>query len=171
MEVDGDPAGDTDALVNDCKFNMKLHMADSAWKQVKKVILFLNCMWYLLCSHMVIRSSLPLFQNNFPVATKLLKELHREAKTNRGWLMQWVHSFSRYSHKRCQSQGPVEQISAMLKTIPLLGKKRISCYTAGSDGYLTVLECNHTFKFLKVKVLSLFNTPHIHIIFCKPDLK
>uniref|UniRef100_A0A8C9Y6X9 DNA-dependent protein kinase catalytic subunit n=1 Tax=Sander lucioperca TaxID=283035 RepID=A0A8C9Y6X9_SANLU len=93
MEVDGseDPAGDVDALVNDCKFNMKLHMADSAWKQ-----------------------------NNFPVATKLLKELHKEAKTNRGWLLRWVHSFSRYNHRRSQAQGPVEQIHSMLKTIPLL---------------------------------------------------
>lgn len=63
------------------------------------------------------------FQNNFPVATKLLKELHKEAKTNRGWLLQWVHSFSRYNHKRSQAQGPVDQISAMLKTIPLLGKQ------------------------------------------------
>lgn len=62
------------------------------------------------------------FQNNFPVATKLLKDLHKEAKTNRGWFLRWVHSFSRYSHKRSQTQGPVDQISAMLKTIPLLGK-------------------------------------------------
>lgn len=56
------------------------------------------------------------------MATKLLKELHREAKTNRGWLLRWVHSFSRYYHKRSQTQGPVDQISAMMKTIPLLGK-------------------------------------------------
>lgn len=41
MEVDGseDPAGDIDMLVNNCKFNMKLQMADSAWKQVKKLLL------------------------------------------------------------------------------------------------------------------------------------
>lgn len=63
------------------------------------------------------------FQNNFAVATKLLKELHKEAKTNRRWLLRWVHSFSRYNHKRSQSQGPVDQISVMLKTIPLLGKQ------------------------------------------------
>uniref|UniRef100_A0A3B4TQG3 DNA-dependent protein kinase catalytic subunit n=1 Tax=Seriola dumerili TaxID=41447 RepID=A0A3B4TQG3_SERDU len=95
MEVDGsDPEGDIDTLVNECKFNMKLHMADSARKQ----------------------------QNNFAVATKLLKDLHREAKTNRGWLRQWVHSFSRYSHKRSQGLGPGEQISSMLKIIPLLQK-------------------------------------------------
>ena len=63
-----------------------------------------------------------LFQNNFPVATKLLKELHKEAKTKRSLLIPWVHSFSQYSHKRSQTQGPVEQIITVLKTIPLLGK-------------------------------------------------
>ncbi|XP_054478556.1 DNA-dependent protein kinase catalytic subunit [Anoplopoma fimbria] len=103
MEVDSseDPAGDVDTLVNDCKLNMKLQMADSAWKQ-----------------------------NNFPVATKLLKELHKEAKTNRGWLLQWVHSFSRYNQKRSHTQGPVEQISAMLKTIPLLEDLQADCQSA-----------------------------------------
>ncbi|XP_037613149.1 DNA-dependent protein kinase catalytic subunit isoform X1 [Sebastes umbrosus] len=103
MEVDGseDPAGDIDTLVNDCKFNMKLQMADSAWKQ-----------------------------NNFPVATKLLKELHKEAKTNRGWLLQWVHSFSRYNHKRSPAQGPVDQIGSMMKTIPLLEDLEADCQSA-----------------------------------------
>uniref|UniRef100_A0A3Q1J9C8 DNA-dependent protein kinase catalytic subunit n=1 Tax=Anabas testudineus TaxID=64144 RepID=A0A3Q1J9C8_ANATE len=103
MEVDGSEgsADDIDTLVNDCKFSMKLHMADSAWKQ-----------------------------NNFSVATKLLKELHREAKTNRAWLMRWVHSFSCYSHKRSQTQGPVEQISTMLKTIPLLEDIQTDCQSA-----------------------------------------
>ncbi|CAK6951979.1 LOW QUALITY PROTEIN: DNA-dependent protein kinase catalytic subunit [Scomber scombrus] len=103
MEVDGaeDPAGDIDALVNDCKFNMKLHMADSARKQ-----------------------------NNFSVATKLLKELHKDAKTNRGWLRRWVHSFSCYNHKRSQTQGPVEQINVMLKTIPLLDDLQADCESA-----------------------------------------
>uniref|UniRef100_A0A8L0DT02 DNA-dependent protein kinase catalytic subunit n=1 Tax=Oncorhynchus mykiss TaxID=8022 RepID=A0A8L0DT02_ONCMY len=96
MEVDGaelDQAQDLDTIVKDCKFSMKLCMADSAWKQ-----------------------------SNFPVATKLLKELHREAKTQRGSLLRWVHSFSRFSHKRSLGQGPVEQIATMLKAIPLLGK-------------------------------------------------
>uniref|UniRef100_A0A8C7SL94 DNA-dependent protein kinase catalytic subunit n=1 Tax=Oncorhynchus mykiss TaxID=8022 RepID=A0A8C7SL94_ONCMY len=94
MEVDGaelDQAQDLDTIVKDCKFSMKLCMADSAWKQ-----------------------------SNFPVATKLLKELHREAKTQRGSLLRWVHSFSRFSHKRSLGQGPVEQIATMLKAIPLL---------------------------------------------------
>lgn len=38
MEVDGaeqeSTAAELGALVKDCKFNMKLNMADSAWKQV-----------------------------------------------------------------------------------------------------------------------------------------
>lgn len=103
MEVDGpeEPAADIDTLVKDCKFNMKLQMANSAWKQ-----------------------------NNFPVATKLLKELHRDAKANRGWLRRWVHSFSRFNHKRSQTQGPVEQIVAMLKTVPLLEDLQEDCRTA-----------------------------------------
>ncbi|XP_072306662.1 DNA-dependent protein kinase catalytic subunit [Eucyclogobius newberryi] len=89
MEVDDEP--DINCLVNNCKFSMKLHMADSAWGQ-----------------------------NNFPVATKLLKELHKDAKSNRSWLLRWVHSYSRYSHKRSHTLSPVEQINTMLKTIPLL---------------------------------------------------
>lgn len=63
------------------------------------------------------------FQNNFAVAAKLLKDLHREAKAEKKWSLQWVHSYSSYIHKRSQSQGPVDQISAVLKTIPLLGKQ------------------------------------------------
>ncbi|KAK0144676.1 DNA-dependent protein kinase catalytic subunit [Merluccius polli] len=97
MEVDG--SGDSvDVLVNNCKFSMKLRMADSAWKQ-----------------------------SNFPVATKLLKELHREAKTQRGWFLQWVHSFSRFGHKRCLAQSPVEQITTVLKSIPLLEELESDC--------------------------------------------
>ncbi|KAJ4925203.1 hypothetical protein JOQ06_017938 [Pogonophryne albipinna] len=100
MEVD-DSEGDIDTLVNECKFNMKLQMAESAWKQ-----------------------------NNFPVATKLLKKLHGEAKANRGWLLQWVHSFSRYNHKRSLAQGPVEQISTVLKIVPLLEDLQDDCQSA-----------------------------------------
>lgn len=61
-------------------------------------------------------------QNNFSVATKLLKELHREAKAEKGRLQRWVHSFTRFSQRRSQSQGPAEQISSLLKTVPLLGR-------------------------------------------------
>lgn len=123
MDVDGseDPAGDIDTLVNNCKFSMKLQMVDSAWKQVmekKKKC----CAVLFLPPHSPWSQTL-VFQNNFPVAAKMLKELQREAKTNRGWLLKWAHSFSRYNQKRSQSLGPVDQITAMMKTIPLLGKK------------------------------------------------
>ncbi|KAL6490371.1 hypothetical protein MHYP_G00007160 [Metynnis hypsauchen] len=94
MEVDGaeqESTEDLEALVKQCKFNMKLTMADSAWKQ-----------------------------NNFSVATKLLKELHREAKTENAWLRRWVHCFTRFTHRRSQNIGPSEQISSLLKTVPLL---------------------------------------------------
>uniref|UniRef100_A0A3B5QWJ4 DNA-dependent protein kinase catalytic subunit n=1 Tax=Xiphophorus maculatus TaxID=8083 RepID=A0A3B5QWJ4_XIPMA len=99
MEVDEaqDPARNVETIVNDCKFTMKLHMADSACQQ-----------------------------KNFPVTTKLLKELHKEAKSNREWLLRWVHSFSSYNHKRSRTQGAIEQIGTMLKTIPLLGNRRYS---------------------------------------------
>ncbi|CAL8293471.1 unnamed protein product [Lota lota] len=100
MDVDG--SGDSvHVLVNSYKFDMRLRMADSAWKQ-----------------------------SNFPVATKLLKELQREAKTQRGWFLQWVHSFSRFSHKRCLAQSPVEQITTMLKSIPLLEELESDCALA-----------------------------------------
>uniref|UniRef100_A0A8B9LXB6 DNA-dependent protein kinase catalytic subunit n=1 Tax=Astyanax mexicanus TaxID=7994 RepID=A0A8B9LXB6_ASTMX len=95
MEVDGAEQDSTEAigsLVKQCKFNMKLRMADSAWKQ-----------------------------NNFSVATKVLKELHREAKTEKAWLQRWVHCFTRFTQRRSQSIGPAEQISFLLKTVPLLG--------------------------------------------------
>ncbi|KAJ0023075.1 hypothetical protein NQD34_015209 [Periophthalmus magnuspinnatus] len=88
MEVD-EP--DINSVVNNCKFSMKLQMAESAWSQ-----------------------------NNFPVATKLLKDLHRDAKSNRSWFLRWVHSYSRFNHKRSHTLSPVEQISSMLKTVPLL---------------------------------------------------
>lgn len=40
-------------------------------------------------------------------------------------MMSWTHSLSRYSHKRSLSQGPVEQISCLMKTIPLLGEFKV----------------------------------------------
>ncbi|XP_060920840.1 DNA-dependent protein kinase catalytic subunit isoform X2 [Labrus mixtus] len=117
MEVDGSD-DDIDALVNDCKFNMKLRMADSAWKQ-----------------------------NNFPVATKLLKDLHRDAKTDRRWLLRWVHSFSRYSHKRSQRQGAVEQVNAMMKTIPQLEDLQADCQSASAK----------VFRYQKILQASSFH--------------
>lgn len=94
MEVDGaEQVGGEElgVLVKTCKFNMKLQMADSAWKQ-----------------------------NNFPVASKLLKELHHDAKIDDGRLLRWVHSFSHFTHKRSAGLGPSEKINALLKTVPLL---------------------------------------------------
>ncbi|CAN9506484.1 unnamed protein product [Ophioblennius macclurei] len=105
MDVDGseNPELEVDKLVSNCKFNMKLHMADSACKQ-----------------------------SNFPVATKLLKELRIEAKTNRGWLMRWIHSFSRYNNKKSQTESPLVQISNMLKVVPLLGEVEAECQSASA---------------------------------------
>uniref|UniRef100_A0A3B1JQ43 DNA-dependent protein kinase catalytic subunit n=1 Tax=Astyanax mexicanus TaxID=7994 RepID=A0A3B1JQ43_ASTMX len=106
MEVDGAEQDSTEAigsLVKQCKFNMKLRMADSAWKQ-----------------------------NNFSVATKVLKELHREAKTEKAWLQRWVHCFTHFTQRRSQSIGPAEQISSLLKTVPLL--EEIERQSEGSVG-------------------------------------
>ncbi|KAK9971873.1 hypothetical protein ABG768_025216 [Culter alburnus] len=94
MEVDGAEQAsgeELEVLVKSCKFNMKLQMANSAWKQ-----------------------------NNFPVASKLLKELHRDAKTDSARLLRWVHSFSRFTHRRSAGLGSAEKINALLKTVPLL---------------------------------------------------
>ncbi|XP_051784693.1 DNA-dependent protein kinase catalytic subunit [Erpetoichthys calabaricus] len=90
MELD-EPVEGLESVIKSCKFNMKLKMADSARKQ-----------------------------KNFSVATKLLKELHREAKTQKDWLIRWVHSFSRFNHCRCQNQRSSDQILFVFKTIPLL---------------------------------------------------
>ncbi|XP_077480903.1 DNA-dependent protein kinase catalytic subunit [Stigmatopora argus] len=107
MELDDeDSAEDMNFLVNNCKFNMKLHMADSARNQ-----------------------------NNFSVATKLMKELHKDAKTNRKWLQQWVHSFSHHRHKQSQNLGPLEQVSLMLKIVPLLDDIQVECQSASSEVY------------------------------------
>ncbi|XP_043921659.1 DNA-dependent protein kinase catalytic subunit [Protopterus annectens] len=96
MEVDGyGDETDIGSMIKCCKFTMKLKMAESARKQ-----------------------------NNFPVATKLLKELHRESKSRDDWLIKWVHSYSRFIHNRCQNQSSSEQISTVIKTIPLLEESK-----------------------------------------------
>nr|XP_014345420.1 PREDICTED: DNA-dependent protein kinase catalytic subunit [Latimeria chalumnae] len=105
MEVDGEgdasPRMDVDeepnisAMVQSCKFNMKLKMAESARKQ-----------------------------NNFSVATKLLKELHRESKSREECLTRWVHSYSRFGHSRSQSQSCPERIQTVMKTISLLEESK-----------------------------------------------
>ncbi|XP_067836012.1 DNA-dependent protein kinase catalytic subunit isoform X2 [Heptranchias perlo] len=90
MDVDREEE-DVDMVIRSCKFNMKLKMLESARKQ-----------------------------NNFSVATKLLKELYKESKARDDWRVRWIHSYSRCSHKRSQSQERAEQIVTMMKTIPLL---------------------------------------------------
>ncbi|XP_069076234.1 DNA-dependent protein kinase catalytic subunit isoform X2 [Pleurodeles waltl] len=101
MEVDGgddavdkmevDEQEDINTLIKSCKFTMKMKMVESARKQ-----------------------------NNFSVSMKILKSLHRESKTREDWLVQWMHSYCRYSHSRCQSQTSCEQMVTVMKTIPLL---------------------------------------------------
>ncbi|XP_077348787.1 DNA-dependent protein kinase catalytic subunit isoform X2 [Lithobates pipiens] len=91
-----DKKEDVSFLMKECKFVMKMKMVNSARKQ-----------------------------NNFSVAMKLLKELHRESKTNEDWFMKWVHSYCNYSHSRSQSQSCPEQILTVLKTISLLEETRL----------------------------------------------
>ncbi|XP_075684227.1 DNA-dependent protein kinase catalytic subunit [Rhinoderma darwinii] len=89
--VQADKQEDINFLIKKCKFVMKIKMIDSARKQ-----------------------------NNFSVAMKLLKELHRESKSNEDWLVKWVHSYCRFSHSRIQSQSNPEKILTVLKTVSLL---------------------------------------------------
>ncbi|KAM4704971.1 DNA-dependent protein kinase catalytic subunit [Rhinophrynus dorsalis] len=90
-----DEKEDINFMIRRCKFSMKMKMVDSARKQ-----------------------------NNFSVAMKLLKDLHRESKTSDDWLVKWVHSYCRYSHSRSQNQRCPEQILTVLKTIPLLEENK-----------------------------------------------
>nr|XP_033789602.1 DNA-dependent protein kinase catalytic subunit isoform X2 [Geotrypetes seraphini] len=90
MEVDGEDE-DITSMIKSCKFNMKLKMVESARKQ-----------------------------NNFSVAMKLLKELHRESKTRDDWSLRWIHSYCRYTHSRSQSQTIPDQVLSVIKTVSLL---------------------------------------------------
>ncbi|XP_024434002.2 DNA-dependent protein kinase catalytic subunit isoform X1 [Desmodus rotundus] len=111
MSMDGD-AGSSDrmevqeqeedicSLIKSCKFSMKMKMIESARKQ-----------------------------NNFSLAMKLLKELHRESKAKDDWLVKWAHSYCRLSHSRSQTQKHPEQILTVLKTVSLLGEN--------TSGYLS----------------------------------
>ncbi|XP_063779765.1 DNA-dependent protein kinase catalytic subunit [Pseudophryne corroboree] len=94
MEVDK-KNDDDNFLIKKCKFFMKMKMVDSARKQ-----------------------------SNYSVAMKLLKELHRESKSNDDWLVKWIHSYCRYSHSRSQVQSCPEQILTVLKTISLLEESK-----------------------------------------------
>ncbi|KAM5211726.1 DNA-dependent protein kinase catalytic subunit isoform 1-T1 [Hipposideros larvatus] len=81
------------SLIKSCKFSMKMKMVESARKQ-----------------------------NSFSLAMKLLKDLHKESKTRDDWQVEWVQSYCRLSHSRCQTQNCPEQILTVLKTVTLLGE-------------------------------------------------
>ncbi|XP_013375655.1 PREDICTED: DNA-dependent protein kinase catalytic subunit isoform X2 [Chinchilla lanigera] len=87
------------SLIQSCRFSMKMKMIESARQQ-----------------------------NNFSLAVKLLKELHKESKTRADWQVKWVQSYCQLSHCRSRAQSPLEQIRTMLKTVPLLDENTTSGY-------------------------------------------
>ncbi|XP_070248944.1 DNA-dependent protein kinase catalytic subunit [Myotis yumanensis] len=108
MDIDGDADScdrmegreqeeDICSLIKSCKFSMKMKMIESARKQ-----------------------------NNFSLALKLLKDLHKESKTRDEWLVRWVHSYCRLRHSQSQTQNRPEQILSVLKTVSLLGENTSS---------------------------------------------
>ncbi|KAM8966776.1 DNA-dependent protein kinase catalytic subunit [Pelodytes ibericus] len=108
METDsinnqGEQMEDVNSLIRQCKFTMKMRMVDSARKQ-----------------------------NNFSVAMKMLKDLHRESKTREDWQVKWVHSYCRYSHSRSQGQRCPEQLLTVLKTISLLEESTTEYLTSNA---------------------------------------
>ncbi|XP_044280098.1 DNA-dependent protein kinase catalytic subunit isoform X2 [Varanus komodoensis] len=94
MDVDKEKE-DTNALIRNCKFTMKMKMIESARQQ-----------------------------KSFSVAMKLLKDLHRDSKTREDWLMRWNHSYCRFSHSRSWGQSSPEQILTVLKTVSLLDETK-----------------------------------------------
>ncbi|XP_074056019.1 DNA-dependent protein kinase catalytic subunit isoform X1 [Macrotis lagotis] len=92
------------SMIRGCKFSMKMKMIESARKQ-----------------------------NNFSVAMKLLKELHRESKTREDWLVKWNHSYCRFSHSHSQTQNSSEQILTVLKTVSLLADENTSSYQSKNN--------------------------------------
>lgn len=86
-------------IIQNCRFSMKMKMIESAQKQ-----------------------------NNFSLAMKLLKELHKESKTRDDWLVKWVQSYCRLSHCRSHTQSPPEQILTVLKTVSILDENNTSSY-------------------------------------------
>uniref|UniRef100_A0A2K5DLI5 DNA-dependent protein kinase catalytic subunit n=1 Tax=Aotus nancymaae TaxID=37293 RepID=A0A2K5DLI5_AOTNA len=108
VDEDGDPGDrgemqeqeeDLSSLIRSCKFSMKMKMMDSAREQ-----------------------------NNFSLAMKLLKELHKESKTRDDWLVSWVQSYCRLSHCRSRAQCCSEQVLTVLKTVSLLDENDVSSY-------------------------------------------
>uniref|UniRef100_A0A8C5JY83 DNA-dependent protein kinase catalytic subunit n=1 Tax=Jaculus jaculus TaxID=51337 RepID=A0A8C5JY83_JACJA len=94
-----EPEEDVRSLIQNCRFSMKMKMIESARKQ-----------------------------NNFSLAMRLLKELHRESKTRESWKVRWVQSYCHLSHCRSYTQSPPEQILTVLKTISLLDECNTSSY-------------------------------------------
>lgn len=90
---------DARSMLRSCRFTMRMEMVDSAWKQ-----------------------------NNFSLAMKLLKELHKDSKTRETWRVQWTHSYCRMSHGRSRTQSSQEQVLTVLKTITLLDETNMSNY-------------------------------------------
>ncbi|XP_021104653.1 DNA-dependent protein kinase catalytic subunit isoform X3 [Heterocephalus glaber] len=89
------------SLIQSCRFSMKMKMTESARQQ-----------------------------NNFSLAMKLLKEMHKESKTRADWQMQWVQSYCWLTHCRSRAQSPPEQILTVLKTVSLLADENTT------SGYL-----------------------------------
>ncbi|XP_017686738.1 PREDICTED: DNA-dependent protein kinase catalytic subunit isoform X2 [Lepidothrix coronata] len=90
MEVD-QQGEDIYSMIKSCKFNMKMKMIESARKQ-----------------------------NSFAVATKLLKDLRKEAKTREDWLVRWNYAYCRFMHSSSRNLSPPECVLSVLKTISLL---------------------------------------------------
>uniref|UniRef100_A0A672TUE1 DNA-dependent protein kinase catalytic subunit n=1 Tax=Strigops habroptila TaxID=2489341 RepID=A0A672TUE1_STRHB len=90
MEVD-QQGEDIYSMIKSCKFNMKMKMIESARKQ-----------------------------NSLSVAKKLLKDLHKEAKTREDWLVRWNYAFCRFTHSCSRNQSCPERMLSVLKTISLL---------------------------------------------------
>ncbi|XP_032559787.1 DNA-dependent protein kinase catalytic subunit isoform X2 [Chiroxiphia lanceolata] len=90
MEVD-QQGEDIYSMIKSCKFNMKMKMIESARKQ-----------------------------NSFAVATKLLKDLRKEAKTREDWLVRWNYAYCRFMHSSSRNLSSPERVLSVLKTISLL---------------------------------------------------
>ncbi|KAL1788740.1 DNA-dependent protein kinase catalytic subunit isoform X1 [Sigmodon hispidus] len=92
-----EPKEDVHFMIQSCRFTMKMKMVESAWKQ-----------------------------NNFSLAMKLLKELHKDSKTRETWHMQWTQSYCQLSHRRSRTQSSQEQVLTVLKTVTLLDESNMS---------------------------------------------
>ncbi|XP_048223408.1 DNA-dependent protein kinase catalytic subunit [Perognathus longimembris pacificus] len=93
------PEEDVRSLIQSCKFSMKMKMVESARKQ-----------------------------NNFALAMKLLKELHKESKSRDDWRVSWAHSYCRLSLRRGRAQSAPAQALAGLKSLSLLEENNTSSY-------------------------------------------